>query len=195
MQKLTRSLFALGVLAGLAACGDDVSVTEPVITPAVTGIAVTPGSATLAVGGTAQLSAVVTTNDPSVPTTVTWSTTASNVATVSATGLVTAVGRGSATITATSTANANFKAGAQITVEAGVRSVTIAPTNAIVLTGQTLQLVANVDANAGVARTVTWTSSAPAVATVSATGVVTGVSAGSATIIARATADTSIFGA
>jgi Big-like domain-containing protein len=196
MQKLTRSLFALGVLAGLAACGDDVSVTEPPpVVPAVTGITVSPGSATLAVGATAQLSAVVTANDPSVATTVTWSTSASSVATVSATGLVTAVGRGSATITATSTANANFKAGAQITVEAGVRSVTIAPTNAIVLTGQTLQLVANVDANAGIARTVTWSSSAPAVATVSATGVVTGVSAGSATILARATADTTIFGA
>lgn len=196
MQKLSRSLFALGVLAGLAACGDDVSVTEPPpVTPAVTGISVTPPSATLAIGGTAQLSAVVTANDPSVALTVTWSTSAASVATVSATGLVTAVGRGSATITATSTANANFKAGAQITVEGGVRSVTVSPTNAIVLTGQTLQLVANVDANAGVARTVTWTSSTPAVATVSTAGVVTGVAQGTASIIARSTVDTSITGA
>jgi len=196
MQKLTRSLLAIGALAGLAACGDDVSVTEPPPpTPAVTGISVSPQSATLSVGGTAQLSAVVTVNDPSVATTVTWASSNAAVATVNATGLVTAVARGSATITATSTANASFRAGAQITVEAGVRSVTISPNNAIVPTGQTLQLVANVDANAGVARTVTWSSSAPAVATVSATGVVTGVTAGTATIIARATADTSIFGA
>ncbi|HEV8364257.1 MAG TPA: Ig-like domain-containing protein [Gemmatimonadaceae bacterium] len=197
MQKLTRSLFALGVLAGLAACGDDVSVTEPPpVVPAVTGISVTPGSATLIKGQTAQLSAVVTANDPSVATTVTWASSNAAVATVSATGLVTAVAPGAATVTATSTANANFKAGAQITVTgSGIRSVRVSPDNAIVPTGSTLQLVANVDADAGVARTVTWTSTNTAVATVSATGVVTGVSAGTTTIVAASTVDASVTGA
>jgi len=197
MQKLTRSLFALGVLAGLAACGDDVSVTEPPKpTPAVTGISVTPGSATLIKGQTAQLSAVVTANDPSVATTVTWASSNAAVATVSATGLVTAVAPGAATVTATSTANANFKAGAQITVTgSGVRSVRVSPDNAIVPTGATLQLVANVDADAGVARTVTWTSSNTAVATVSTTGVVTGVSAGNVTVTAASTVDATVTGA
>ena len=197
MQKLTRSLFALGVLAGLAACGDDVSVTEPPpVTPAVTGISVSPQSATLIKGQTAQLSAVVTANDPSVATTVTWSTSAATVATVSATGLVTAVGPGSATITATSTANANFKAGAQITVTgSGVRSVAVSPNNAIVATGSTLQLVANVDRDAGVAGTVTWTSSNTAVATVSTAGVVTGVTAGTVTVTAASTVDPTVTGA
>ncbi|HJU75999.1 MAG TPA: Ig-like domain-containing protein [Gemmatimonadaceae bacterium] len=199
MQKLTRSLFALGVLAGLAACGDDVSVTEPPPpTPAVTGISVTPDAATLAVGSTAQLSAVVTTNDPSVATTVTWASSNTAVATVSATGLVTAVTAGSATITATSTANANFRAAAQITVtprDLGIRSVRVSPDNAIVTTGSTLQLVANVDANSGVSTAVTWASSNTAVATVSTAGVVTGVAAGTATITARSTVDTSKFGA
>jgi hypothetical protein len=55
-------------------------------------------------------------------------------------------------------------------------------------------LVANVDANAGVARTVTWASSNTAVATVSTSGVVTGVSAGSSTITATSTVDPSISG-
>jgi hypothetical protein len=198
MQKLTRSLFALGMLAGLAACGDDVSITEPPKpTPAVTGISVSPPSASLSVGSTAQLSAVVTTNDPSVATTVTWASSNTAVATVSATGLVTAVSAGSATITATSTANTNFRAGSQITVtprDLGVRSVRVSPDNAIVPTGSTLQLVANVDANAGVPRTVNWASSNTAVATVSNTGVVTGVAAGSASITATSTADPSISG-
>lgn len=198
MQKFSRSLLALGMLAGLAACGDDVSVTEPPKpTPAVTGISVSPPSATLGIGSTAQLSAVVTTNDASVATTVTWASSAPAVASVSATGLVTALAIGSATITATSTANASFRAGAQITVtplDRGVRQVTIAPSNAIVPTGSTLQLVANVDVNSGVARTVTWATSNAAVATVSTAGVVTGVASGSATITARSTVDTSVFG-
>lgn len=199
MQKYSRSLLALGMLAGLAACGDDVSVTEPPRpTPAVTGISVSPPSATLSVGSTAQLSAVVTTNDASVATTVTWASSNTAVATVSATGLVTAVALGSATITATSTANASFRAGAQITVsplDRGVRSVRVSPDNAIVPTGSTLQLVANVDANSGVARTVTWSTSNAAVATVSTTGLVTGVSQGAATITARSTVDTTVTGA
>lgn len=199
MQKYSRSLLALGMLAGLAACGDDVSVTEPPKpTPAVTGISVSPPSATLSVGSTAQLSAVVTTNDASVATTVTWASSNTAVATVSATGLVTAVALGSATITATSTANASFRAGAQITVsplDRGVRSVRVSPDNAIVPTGSTLQLVANVDANSGIARTVTWSTSNAAVATVSTTGLVTGVSQGAATITARSTVDTTVTGA
>jgi hypothetical protein len=196
MQKLTRSLFALGVLAGLAACGDDVSVTEPVITPAVTGITVSPDAATLIKGQTAQLSAVVTTNDASVAKTVNWASSNAAVASVSATGLVTALTPGAATITATSTADANFRAGAQITVTgSGVRSIRVSPDNAIVATGATLQLVANVDADAGVARTVTWTSSNTAVATVSETGVVTGVTAGTVTISAASTVDATVTGA
>lgn len=197
MQKLTRSLLALGVLAGLAACGDDVSVTQPPpVTPAVTGITVSPNAATLIKGQTAQLSAVVTANDPSVAKTVTWASSNAAVATVSATGLVTAVAPGAATITATSTADANFKAGAQITVTGlGVRSVRVSPDNAIVPTGSTLQLVANVDADAGVARTVTWASSNAAVATVSTSGVVTGVSAGTAAITATSTVDNTVSGA
>lgn len=197
MQKLTRSLIAIGALAGLAACGDDVSVTEPPPpTPAVTGISVSPGSATLIKGQTAQLSAVVTANDASVARTVTWATSNAAVATVSAAGLVTAVAPGAATITATATADANFKAGSQITVTgSGVRSVSVAPNNAILPTGQTLQLVANVDADAGVARTVTWSSSNTAVATVSASGVVTGVSAGNVTISAASSVDPTVTGA
>lgn len=197
MQKITRSLFALGVLAGLAACGDDVSVTEPPrVVPAVTGISVSPPSATLIKGQTAQLSAVVTTNDPSVATTVTWASSNAAVASVSATGLVTALTPGSATVTATSTANANFRAGAQITVSgSGVRQVRVSPDNAIVPVGNTLQLVANVDADAGVARTVTWSTSNAAVASVSTSGVVTGVAPGAVTISAASTVDPTVTGA
>ncbi len=70
-----------------------------------------------------------------------------------------------------------------------VRSVTVTP-NAVSLSAtQTVQLVATVDADAGVARTVTWSTSAASVATVDNTGKVTAVAAGTAVIIATSTAD------
>lgn len=197
MQKFSRSLIAIGALAGLAACGDDVSITQPVPpAPAVTGLTVTPAVVTLSVGQTAQLAATVTANDASVARTVNWTTSAAAVATVSATGLVTAVGSGVTTITATATADANFRAATQVTVGGrGIQSVEVQPASASIAPGDNLQAVANVTADPGVARTVTWTSSAPTVATVTSAGVITGVAAGTASIIARSTVDTSIFGA
>jgi len=68
-----------------------------------------------------------------------------------------------------------------------VATVTIAPTSATVTVGGTQQLTATTrDASGNVltGRTVTWTSSNTGVATVSTTGLVTAVAAGSATISA-----------
>jgi uncharacterized protein YjdB len=68
-----------------------------------------------------------------------------------------------------------------------VASVTVAPTSASVLVGQTATLTATLkDANGNVltGRAITWTTSSASVASVSAAGVVTGVSAGTATITA-----------
>src|SRR5438034_141052 len=68
-----------------------------------------------------------------------------------------------------------------------VASVTVAPAMATVEAGQTVQLTATIrDAHQDVltGREVIWASGDPAVATVSATGLVTGVVAGRATITA-----------
>jgi hypothetical protein len=181
MRKLFRSLIAVGGLVGLVACGDDVSITGPGL--AISGAPVTA----IQVGATVQLSA----NQA-----VTWSSSAASVATVDANGLVTAVGPGTASITATSTANTNDKASVTITVTApAVRSVVVSPQNAIMKPGDEQAFVANVDADPGVARTVTWASSNNAVATVTAAGVVTAVAPGAATITATSTASTSVSGA
>lgn len=110
MQKLFRSLIAIGGLAGLVACGDDVSITPP--PPPDLVISGAPVTA-IQVGAKVQLSA----NQA-----VTWSTSAANVATVDGTGLVTAVAAGVASITATSTADANQKASVTITVSALVNA-------------------------------------------------------------------------
>ncbi len=68
----------------------------------VTGIALNKASIDLEVNGTETLTATITPNDATYKN-VTWSTSDSRVATVSADGVVTAVAAGSATITATAT--------------------------------------------------------------------------------------------
>ncbi|WP_142501264.1 Ig-like domain-containing protein [Klebsiella sp. 2680] len=81
---------------------------------AVTGVTVTPATASIAVGSTQQLNATV---EPSNATNqaVTYTSSDEAVATVNASGLVTAVAAGSATITAT-TADGSFTATSVITV-------------------------------------------------------------------------------
>lgn len=65
-----------------------------------------------------------------------------------------------------------------------IRTVTVAPSSASLAIGATVQLTATARDNKGnvIATTFTWTSSNAAVATVTATGLVTGISAGSVSI-------------
>jgi uncharacterized protein YjdB/glycosidase len=82
----------------------------------VSGVTVSPTTATVNAGATSQLTATVAPANASNKT-VTWTSSNTAVATVSTTGLVTAVAAGSATITVT-TQNGNFTATAHITVPA-----------------------------------------------------------------------------
>ena len=68
-------------------------------------------------------------------------------------------------------------------------SVSVTPNPGFVAVGGTLTMTGSVSAAPGVSTAVTWSSSNTAVATVSAAGVVTGVSAGTATITARSRAN------
>src|SRR5206468_1460167 len=144
-------------------------------------------SASLFVGGTRQLSAV--TKDAAGNTltgrVVTWASSNTAVATVNSSGLVTAAGAGSATITVTSEGKSGTAA---ITVTVvPVAAVTVSPASARLVVGGTRQLSAVTKDAAGntlTGRVVTWSSSNPAVATVSASGLVSGVAAGSASITA-----------
>ena len=153
----------------------------------VASVAVTPGSATVSVGGTQQLTATPLDADgnPLSGRTVTWVSSNTAVATVSASGLVTGVAPGSATITATSEGKSGT---ATITVNpVPVASVAVAPASATIVVGATQQLTATPLDSAGnplTGRTVTWTSSDPTVAPVSGSGLVTGVAVGSVTITA-----------
>ena len=106
-------------------------------------------------------------------------------ATVSSAGMVSAVSAGLSTITATSEGKT---ASASVTVQAvPVASVSVSPATATVYVSKTVQLSATPKDSAGNAltgRTIAWTSSNAAVATVATTGLVSGVGVGSATITA-----------
>src|SRR2546428_7839658 len=146
-----------------------------------------PPSATVLVGGTAQLSATPqdAAGNPLAGRAVTWTSANPGIATVSATGLVTGVAAGTATIIATSETKSGSAAISVANVP--VASVAVSPVTAVVLVGATAQLTATMKDSAGnvlSGRSVTWASSAPTVATVSSTGLVTGVAAGAATITA-----------
>jgi len=84
--------------------------------PTVTGVDVTPATATMSVGSTLTLSTTVTTTG-FAPQTVTYASSDEDVATVDAKGVVTAIGAGSATITVTSVFDTSVTDTASITVE------------------------------------------------------------------------------
>ncbi|WP_051935669.1 NPCBM/NEW2 domain-containing protein [Deinococcus sp. YIM 77859] len=77
---------------------------------------------------------------------------------------------------------------------ASVTSVTVSPSSASLPEGSSLALKADVQGTGAYSKDVTWTSSAPSVATVSPDGTVTAVAAGQATIKATSTADPSKSG-
>lgn len=84
--------------------------------PAVDIVAVTPATASIAEGATRQLTAAITPTGAAQG--VIWSSSDTDTATVSQTGLVTAVVAGTATITATSTADSAKKGECAVTVTA-----------------------------------------------------------------------------
>ena len=154
------------------------------------GIAVSPSSVELVVGGSAQLRATVTgpSGEPLDGRTISWRSDRESVARVDASGRVTAVGPGAASITATSDGRS---ASAAVSVSAvPVASVTVSPSTLSLKAGETSRLGATVrdaSGNALSGRAVVWTSSDLAVVAVGQDGEVRGVGAGSATV--RATSE------
>ncbi|MDE6479120.1 MAG: Ig-like domain-containing protein, partial [Muribaculaceae bacterium] len=150
----------------------------------VTGITLSNTKLSLTEGETATLTATIAPEN-ATDKTVTWTSSDASVASVSDKGVVTAVKAGTATITATS---ANGKtANCTVTVAANiisVESVAISKTELSLTEGDTANLTATIAPENATDKSVTWTSSDEAVATVSADGVVTAVKAGTATITA-----------
>lgn len=150
------------------------------VTP-VAAVTVDPASATLNVGQSASLTAVTTDANGNTLTgrTVTWSSDKTSVATVTAAGLVKAVGAGTATISATSEGRTGV---AQIVVNAttptspAVASVTVSPSSITLDNNHPQTLTAKVlDSHNHeiTGRTITWSSSDTSHVSVVPTGATT----------------------
>ncbi len=179
---MKKALFAaLCCLLAVSACKKDEQEVH------VTGVSVSPATLSLVEGTSDQLRATVTPSDAANKS-VSWTSSATAIATVDNTGKVTAVSAGTATITV-KTADGGKTATCAVTVTTKVIPVTGISieegATAEVEEGKTVTLTAKVQPDNATDKTVTWTSSNKAIAIV-ADGVVTGVAAGQAVITAKA---------
>lgn len=163
----------------------NVTVKQPV-----TGITITSanGSKTVDTGDTLQLTANVSPSNAS-DTSVTWSSNSTGIAKVSTTGLVTGVAAGTAVITAKANDGSNKSATFTVTVTKKVIKVTkisLSASTLLTKVGRTEKITATVTPTNADNREVTWSSSAPTVASVDQSGNIIAKSVGNATITVTA---------
>jgi uncharacterized protein YjdB len=193
-----KTVSAIATIGSLSSSTGGQMIIDSAATYVETIVVSTSGSTSLAsLNQTVQLSA--TASNPrqgNVTNLVTfaWSTNAAAVASVSASGLVTALGNGSATISATS----NGVSGtlpvtvAQIVATVTVATASGAPAPTLASLGDTLQLAATAfDAGSSpvAGMTFAWSSDAPLIATVGGDGLVTAKGNGTAHVVAKATSN------
>ena len=184
MKKILFALVAAAVL--LVGCEP-----KPVL---VTNITLSQTTGSIVEGESLHISAIVSPKEASNPT-LTWSSSNNSVATVNASGDVTAIAPGDVKITASATDGSNVSASCDLTVVKKVILVTAIDLNektARIKAGESVQLTAVVSPTDATYQTVTWASDKTDVATVDATGKVTAVKAGTANITAAATDESGV---
>ncbi len=157
--------------------------TKLTVTPRLNSIAVTPPNPTIVAGTAQQFTATGTFSDGSMQdltSSVTWTSVTKTVATINNAGLATAVASGSSIIMAASGA---VTGSTTLNVIAPtLSSITVIPANSFIIKNVTKQFTAIGTFTNGsiqdLTNSVTWSSSAPAVATISTTGLVSTVTAG-----------------
>jgi len=184
-------------IAGTTAGGSGSSITSITVIPGSQSVALpSQTSQFLAIGTTSSGATVDLTNQ------VAWSSSSAQIATISGAGLATAMGQGTTTITAlyiNSPGGTVVTGTATFTVVGGTTekytAVSILPNSqALSASGQTGQFIAlATSGTTGLQTDVTnspqikWSSSIPTVASVSATGLAAGVSAGTSTVTVELT--------
>lgn len=167
------------------------------VQPVVASVVLFPSPATVPVGTTRALTVAVTDKDglAIAGRTIAFSSSNPSVATVNSSGTVVGVSVGRAIISAQAVQDQVTGTATIDVVPVPVASITISPAGAqTVYQGLTLQLAATVKDGAGnplTGRTVSWTTSNPAIATVSASGLVTGGALGTVQITAESEGVTS----
>ena len=176
-SRIRKGLAASLSILSLAACSGGGTEVTPQCT--VGSITVSAPSATVMVGQIVQASANYTVSNCSPAPTLTWTSDNNAVATVASDGRVTGVTPGGPVIIRAAT-NGQSGTVSITVVPVPVATVTLAPTTASIVVGQTSTLTATARDGAGnvlTGRTVVWTTSSASLATVNA-GVVTGVAPG-----------------
>ena len=152
----------------------------------VTAITLNKTDLTLSVGQEETLVATLTPEDAS--TQIVWSVegNGSLIISIDQNGKVKALNAGEATVVATA-GTVSARCNVTVTVPPGeVTNISVTPTTATVEVGKTVTLTATVTPTDATDKTVSWTSSDTAVATVDANGVVTGLAKGEVTVTATA---------
>jgi hypothetical protein len=181
-------VLGLSLVVDCGGGGSSQAPTVPVVsTPVLTSVTISLSAATVQVGwtDTARAAGFDQRGAPISIDTPVWTTASSAVATVDASGVVTGMVPGQTTLTA----SVGGKQGqaALVVVPVAVATVAVNPPAGSVSPGQTVQLGATLLDAAGdtlTDRAVTWSSTQTSVATVSPTGLVAAVTAGTAIIVA-----------
>lgn len=149
-------------------------------------VSVNPASLTLKEGETAQLQATVSPADASQD--VQWASEDTRVATVDASGLVSAVAPGSTRIFARSVAFPDKQAPCEVTVtpDTALKGIELSSAVMTLQVGESRTLTVSFNPDYAANKKVSWASSDPSVAAVDAEGTVTAFSEGSATVTAIA---------
>jgi len=155
-------------------------------------IAVTPANPSITQGTNQQFTATGTYSDTStqiITSSVTWSSSKTTVATISAAGLASGVAAGSSTIQAVS---GSISGSTTLTVTAStptLTSIAVTPANPSVAKGATQQFTATGTFSNGstqnLTSSVTWTSLTTSVATITTGGLAKGLATGTSTIQAK----------
>jgi uncharacterized protein YjdB len=152
----------------------------------ITSISLNTPTLTLAVGNVDTLKVVVAPSN-ATPQTFVWNTSSSAVATVTASGVVTAKAAGTATITV-KTSDGKFTATCTVTVANPITSISLNKGSLTLAAGAQYTLIASTAPSNAVPQTLVWSSSNSAVASVGNTGLVTAKITGTATVTVK-TAD------
>lgn len=146
----------------------------------VTGVAVSPATASIVSGGHLQFTASVLPSN-ATRNEITWSTSNAAIATVSGSGIVTGIAPGNASIIATSLDGSKTNTISLTVTSVPVTGVSLSPAIPVYVGGST-QFSAIIYPQNATNKKVTWASSNTAIATVSASGLVTGKAVGNASI-------------
>lgn len=163
------------------------------VTP-VTGVSLNKSSLALDVNTTSQLTATVSPSNATNKS-VSWTSSDESVATVSSSGLVTAVGNGTATITVT-TSSGGYTATCKVTVTTPVTGLSLSTTSTSIhyssISNITKTIVAFITPSDASNKKVTWSSSNTDILTVTQGGVIHGEALGTATITCKSVSNPSV---